>query len=463
MLAVAAIVSLIAAQWMLGPDPSASFYLVQYRAWELLFGSLLALGALPSNSNAVVNNMLGLAGLALIGGSIFLMSTATPFPGISALPVCIGTILLIYSGMGSTTIVSWLLSLPPARMIGLISYSLYLWHWPVWVFGSQIIEPKSLPSKLMFIAISLVLAFISWRFIEAPFRKRPYATSPGKTVTYTGVAMVAVAIVAVAMPLAAQSFWRVPPRVEEIVRFFRYDPQAAFRSGSCFLEGNAQKFDPGTCLEISSTKPNYVLLGDSHAAHLYAGLSANKAVNVLQATASGCKPIVGTTGEDRCTHLMSMMLKDFLPKHHFDTIVISARWKDEDIPGLLKAIKQLKPHASRIVVSGPIVEYDMALPRILAKAVYDNDPALTTKHRLTAQPGIDAKLRDAVAPTGAKYVSMYDAVCPNKDCIVWAAENEPLQFDYGHLTADGSRLAIARVAADIFGADQDKLAAQVTK
>src|SRR5262249_26606609 len=147
----------------------------------------------------------------------------------------------------------------------------------------------------------------------------------------------------------------------------------------------------------------------------------------------------------RCTDLVSYMFNDFLPKHHVNGVVLSGRWQTSDIPRLLSAVKKLRPYTDKLVVLGPIVEYDRALPRLLAQAMYDGDNGLPSRHHREGPRDVDQAMRQALATSGATYVSLYDAVCPKGACTLWTADNNPLQFDYGHMTAEGSRLILSRV------------------
>ncbi|WP_413989296.1 acyltransferase family protein [Labrys okinawensis] len=453
-LGVVAVLSFAASVFMVQQDASAAFYLVQYRTWELLAGGLLSLGLAPRLSSPRTANVLAVLGLVLVAGSIFLLNNTSPFPGLGALPVCLGTCLLIHSGSSGQTMVGRLLSLPPVRFVGLISYSLYLWHWPVWVFGNQVHEAHTFAIRVSYIGLSFVLAALSWKFIEAPFRVRPYRTAPVRTLGYASLGMVTVLIASLLVPPAASAYWRVPPQVEEVAAFANYDANKSYRTGECFLTSEFNKFSmyrQDSCLALSDKKPNYLLVGDSHAAHMYPGMLAEgKDINILQASASGCKPIFDTYGDKRCTDLVKFVFNDFLPRHPVDTVVLSALWVDSDLPGLLREIAELKRYSKRVVVLGPIVLYDVALPRVLAKSLYEKDEALVATHRVSAVKGTDRLFAQAVPKTGADYVSVYDAICPAGACTLWTDDNKPIQFDYGHLTPEGSELIVSRIAPALF-------------
>ena len=137
-----------------------------------MLGALLALGAIPIIRSRIASEILAALGLVLIGASVFAFTPETPFPGPAALLPCSGAALVIYQAHPGRTFVGRMLAARPLVFIGLISYSLYLWHWPVFVFATYIDlrEPSGAASAAL-IALSFVLAALSWRFIEQPFRK----------------------------------------------------------------------------------------------------------------------------------------------------------------------------------------------------------------------------------------------------------------------------------------------------
>lgn len=107
------VITLILSQWRLATDPSAAFYLVQYRTWELMIGSVLALGMIPESRGGVVADVVGAIGLGCIGASALLLTKISSFPGINAAPACIGAACLIWSGSARRTLAGRLLSIPP--------------------------------------------------------------------------------------------------------------------------------------------------------------------------------------------------------------------------------------------------------------------------------------------------------------------------------------------------------------
>jgi peptidoglycan/LPS O-acetylase OafA/YrhL len=138
--------SLTADQIWLSKDVLAAFYFTPLRAWEPLVGALLAAGWIAPSRSALVRQGLGLAGLAAILGSMALLRPDTPFPGLAALPACLGAALVLQAGRGGSSapsLAGQLLSSAPLVALGTASYSLYLWHWPVLTFLRLGLSPSA--------------------------------------------------------------------------------------------------------------------------------------------------------------------------------------------------------------------------------------------------------------------------------------------------------------------------------
>lgn len=165
------IISLGWSQWAAWHQPSAAFYLTPARAWELMAGCLLAIAYRPQSSRLKCEGF-SIAGIALIVLSIVTFSKQTSFPGFAALIPVGGTMLLIWFAQPGT-LTAKLLSTRLLVGIGLISYSTYLWHQPLFAFARHIsLQP---PPQWVFISLavlSVALGYLSWRWIETPWRHR---------------------------------------------------------------------------------------------------------------------------------------------------------------------------------------------------------------------------------------------------------------------------------------------------
>jgi peptidoglycan/LPS O-acetylase OafA/YrhL len=434
-------------------NPDFAFYLTPCRAWELALGALLAFGFFPLPATAPAKTVVGYAGLILIAAAVFFGSAATPLPVIE-LAAAGGAAMIIGSSESGVSPVGRLLSLRPAVLVGLISYSLYLWHWPIFVFqrsDSFLLDNGSgVAAKTLLIAFSFGAAYLSWRYIETPFRRAAPRLPSYAAFAGAGAAMVSLSLLALLWIGQNGVPSRFTPQVVSVGSYLAYDPSAAFRGGSCYIWSNRQHYDAGHCLQLSAERPNYLLLGDSHSAHLWPGLSAALPnVNLMQLSASMCRPVVqprSLIDFSFCPRLMRYVFDDFLVNHKVDRVLLSATWKDDDIPALARTLDMLVARGIDVVVFGPIVEYDRALPRLLADEIRYRLPRLASDARTPGIAERDRRMAALVAEKGARHVSVYDAVCPLGVCTEYAVGEVPLQFDAGHLTREGS-LRIGRLLA----------------
>ncbi len=432
------------------------FYLTPFRAWELALGALLSIKFIPAPQTELARNLCGSIGMLLLLGAIFLGSPSAPLLLMMSLASIGATLVIASSERGISAVGKWL-SLRPLVFVGLISYSLYLWHWPLIVFqrtDGLLAGSSGATTKLILIAVSIAVAWLSWRFVEMPFRARATDTSTGMVFSIAATAMTSIAALCGLVLVVGGAPFRFPERVVSIASYLAYDPSEPFRAGHCYLTGNRQQLDVQTCMKLDAKRPNYLLVGDSHAAHLWLGLSsAMPDVNLMQATAGACRPAVeriSLLDSRACPRLMQFVFNDFLVNHRVDKVLLSASWKDEDIPALSDTLDTLMSRGLDVVVLGPIVEYDGALPRLLADEILRHSPSIADAMRT---PGIrerDRAMRRMVTAKGATYLSVYDTVCRDGNCDEFAEGDIPLQFDAGHLTAEGS-VEVGRRLAPFFG------------
>lgn len=188
-----ALISLLLSEWASRYAPSGNFFLAPTRAWELLAGSTCAIIQMSSSRRPA--NWLSVAGLALILFSIFYYDERTPFPSAYALVPVFGTVLVLLYGSGSTW-TARMLSQPLLVGIGLISYSAYLWHQPLFAFAR--LSPFDTSDTLMLALslCSLALGFLSWKYVETPFRRRPRPALPTRPAVFATSAVAGAAMIA---------------------------------------------------------------------------------------------------------------------------------------------------------------------------------------------------------------------------------------------------------------------------
>ena len=298
LLLVLAATSLILAQLKLGQHPKDAFYVSYYRMWELMTGAALAIASpfiLPRRAAALIAT----AGLAAIAYAVLFYNSAMPFPGLTALAPCLGAALIIAAG-GSRNPVSSALGLGPFRFVGLISYSLYLIHWPLLSFAHLYLnDVLALPQRLFLVLASVFLAFMSWRLIETPFRVAPplHANTFFRGAVAAGVLCVAgVAFVNTA---------GFPSRVSDKVLAAEALPAKSYAEVAAYCHPVAVEGLRGgaACVLGDPKRKAYdiVLWGDSHAHHFAPAIAslakANNASGILF-TFSSCGPLLdwGTPG-----------------------------------------------------------------------------------------------------------------------------------------------------------------------
>jgi peptidoglycan/LPS O-acetylase OafA/YrhL len=435
-------------------NPSFAFYWPVTRAWELLCGSILALVEIPGMKNRWLRNAAAMAGLILICFAATSYNAYTPFPGIAALAPCLGAGLIIGAGSAGKTLVGRFLSIRPLVFIGLISYSLYLWHWPVLVFQSMGMSIDGLSvttQKLFAFGVSFLLATLSWRFIESPFRGNPRSVSPAKMFQVAALCASVPALAGCAFLLLHGVPSRFPANAITVASYLDNSAtQSRYRTGTCFLTEaySFQKFDQSVCLHESSTLPNYLIFGDSHAAQLEYGLSSVfPNVNFMQATASGCKPtlVQEVRLAPQCVKLVDFILRDYLPRSHVKVVLFAGHWRASDLDNIYPTIQYIRSLGITPVIWGPVVEYDASLPRLLAMSIEKTDSGLAQRHRLVTVSDLDHQMAElARNQWHVKYFSYFDALCKNGECQEYGAPEVPLQEDTTHLTESGSILVAER-------------------
>ena len=434
--------------------PSVSFFLLPTRVWELGVGALIAAGGAPRIGSARGRGLLALLGVALIAYGVIGLSEADPFPGWRALYPVLGAGLIIAYGAG--TGVGGVLSRGPLVYVGKISYSLYLWHWPVIVFYRMVQGPALAPAEIaLVIGLSWLLADLSWRFVERPFRAEGFRLAPAPRVVGAGVACLAVFLALGGLISLTGAYWRAyPPEVLRIAAYTDYVSSAdhAYQFGygdGCAVSGytSGDEFDREKCLRVEPGRPNYLVIGDSHAGAVWRALSlAYPGAHFIKASISGCRPLLDAEGEAPCRDVINYVYRDFLPKNRLDGVILVGRWRATDFPKVAPTLAHLKPLAGEVVVFGPTVEYDGEFPLLLAREKLTGVDGFTEEALDPEKKGLsDALGRVVAAEGGVDYVPVYDAICAEGRCIETTPEGVPLQFDYGHLTLAGAELVVARI------------------
>lgn len=434
--------------------PEAAFYLLPFRFWELGLGLLVALRLVPVPRRRVARAGAGLTGLALIAASTLVYTSATPFPGVAALAPCLGAAMVIHAGLdGEPALPNRLLGWGPVRFVGLVSYSLYLWHWPFIVLQTSdaafFADGDKLRSKLGLFAIVFTVAVLSWRFVERPAREAARGRPASVIVPWASAAALVAAVCGVVLAFSGFAD-RYPPEAARLAAY-PADDFGHFRRKRCFItqEDRLADFDARACLAPAPDKPNELLLGDSHAAHLWHGLSSVlPGVNFEEAAVAGCPPTIVDPGRSKpfCRDVMDGVyasLKDRPPAK----LILAARWRPNDVEPLAETLRRVRAMGVRTVLIGPIVQYGYALPRLLADGIRFGDPDRASRFRDREAEALDVRLGALARSAGVDYISLQALLCGSDRCVTLDDERAPLQFDGGHLTAGGSTFVARKLVA----------------
>ena len=325
--------SLLASVWMTSRNPSTAFFLLPSRAWELGVGALLAhydsRAALARHSlPAWARQALGVAGLAAVVVAITLYDDSTPFPGIAAaLPVFGAAMLIAANGSAVNRVI---LGNKALVFVGLISYSLYLWHWPLLSFARLVTDrPISVNTALVLVALSFLLAIASWRFVEQPFR----TSKAGDAATLWRYGAATAAMLAIGVALVAGRGW--PQRLPD--DFVAIERGAPIPGDPCLVLYGQSALNLSPACVRGSAHGTVALIGDSHAAAIAAGLrvlAVQHGLGFTQLTKASCPALKGVTRRmpdhplhaGECAAFNQAMLAKVRDDATIKTVVLAGYW-----------------------------------------------------------------------------------------------------------------------------------------
>ena len=444
--ALAAACSLGLSIFLTSKAPTANFFVLPTRAWELLLGVLVALAPWAPTTNRIVREVTALAAVALIGFAVLSYTSATPFPGLAAFVPTFATAVLIYLGKaGRPTLVASGLSFRPIVAVGLISYSLYLVHWPIIVFARYALL-RDLHGWEIVAAVgaAFVLAYLSYRFIETPFRRPRRPTRRGRLFIGT------TAVLAGVCGIGLVGVWTggarfLHPTFLQPVEAEAQGPDL-WLTQRCFLENqNASAWAGDLCVRTKGASGNALLWGDLFAAQYMAGLLANQdklTRNVVEYTFAGCPPVLSYRSYARpgCQDFNARVF-DVIARYHIDTVVLSARWdemRERGLQGTSDTIDRLRARGITVYVIGqsPMFAFDV---QVLDYRGAGKDAAGDGAWYLSFDHALSEAVR--TASTHAHFVDPLSAFCSHGLCR-YETKAGLLFADYGHLSELGSDLAV---------------------
>jgi peptidoglycan/LPS O-acetylase OafA/YrhL len=468
--AVAAI-SLVAAEWASVKFPSASFYLLPTRAWELLLGALVAF-YMFRKTDICGNQSLSVLGLAVLAFSILTFDEQTPFPGLIALIPTIGVVFIVINTREGM-LVHKALSNRLLVGVGLISYSAYLWHQPIFAFSQhRSIDEPTVEFLISLILLTFALSWVSWRFVERPFRDKRRFTR--KQIFVFAVSVSGLFMLIGAVGHALNGF---PGRFEyPSLPNYVFDNRALQRDSWSLLRELSRDENYGVDNSpfdnqswFSETEsPKILLVGNSHSKDLYNVLLSSKDARAAFEFARYGTQISELEGREPSF----FQLPNYLQA---DAIMIVTRYDRHDIEALPGLIRRFTLDGKLSVIVSQSIEFENYNSRTLADSIVERtirfrqggviDQAelverINTTYTSHYQDGnvyrdgfvrdANTALRNIAIETNSIFLDRVDYLCGDNDvqCLGVSKDLKKLFFDEAHYTLDGAKFFGTRVDSE---------------
>lgn len=468
MIFIALATSLVISEcWLLKDNSQAAYFLLPSRLFELLTGTAVALLPAARGLPLKMGSWAGLTGVGLVIAAAALFGSETLFPGLAALIPCLGAALVIWAD-NDEGLARRFLATPPLVFMGTISYSLYLWHWPLLAFGRLTMGPEfDGAAALLLVIVSILIATLSYRWIEKPF----LVQQDDSRAKDNWRSLVCAGLTAGFIFGAGQI----------IVRFdgfpARYSPDALAlaeargdynpRRGACHNGlGRPRTYGENCRFGDPSAAPDLAVWGDSRGAEISVALgeqAKSKTRSIMQITASGCPPALGYREADHphCEGWIATTLAALTADERITTVVLAAAGASYDDQESLKTgyertVQALVAAGKAVVLisENPIYHFDP--PAFLALTQnFGGDPTKTQAPATRLQTGKSGRWRqflEALAgASGASLVDPSDAFCSQEHCRLYDRTAGVLYFDSFHLSVAGAKLAMAPLSDAIYG------------
>lgn len=474
---VTAIITFIGAAFIVRNSPSSAFYLLPFRAWELLLGSLLALKASHITLKPRMAEILSWLGLAGIFIPVFLYNDDTLFPGALALPPCLGAAAIILANTQQQTSVGRLLSCRGPVFIGLISYSLYLWHWPILAYArySQLFEVTWVIATGC-MAGALILATLTWYFIERPVRNRRLFKTTKQVYLVSLISLLLLS----GGGLFIHFTKGVPHRLsDEVVQLAAGALDTNPHRDRCNKPDFARFASDDIC-QLNAGKnipPTFMVWGDSMADALspaFFEIADKHNINGYVATAHGCQPVLGfsqrvykgfdcpgfnnhvlnlVVGKNIKTVFLIANWMDIFQPHHDNYDYASMDWYEPYKPfydqinmaALRRTVDQLESHGVKVYIFIDPPSAPFNPPTYMAmRAMYHvkglPEVASLEGYLASRKMTVD-KFMSINAERDITFIDPRTRLCDDKSCIIRDG-NHSLYYDPGHMSAYGARYLI---------------------
>lgn len=453
--------------------PAPGFYNFTGRVWELALGAALALGLLPRLRRGIIPEALAASGVALILGAILLFDKYTVFPGAMALVPTLGALFILWAGEeGRQTLAGRVLAAPPLVFVGLISYSLYLWHWPVLVFLRLVEGPH--PGAAMVagaVALAVGLAALSWRFVEAPFR-RAGDTTLRQELKSIGAGIGGLALL-VAIGFGLSLSHGLPGRASPAAMAAERAASDSWKGTAlCLLGPNADTPLTGCRFgQDAPDRPEIAVWGDSLANHhgpALDDLARGLGFTLVQVTKAGCAPRLPAGAEQRaptreaevCDRFRERALAAILADPAIRVVVIGGNWDaggtlDAALASLGRAVRQITDTGRGVILIAPPPAFASGGGRCIARRRFMGlDEALCALPADVAARQVarveTSLIALAQADPRVRVVLPRSRFCDAEACRPTVA-GQVVMTDGGHLNVAGSQLLRDDLAAALAG------------
>ncbi len=455
-------------QYYFSSDPSFVYYMLPARAGELLVGAIAAHHVCTEGDRTIHSGLvqtMAVVGGILVIGSLFLVSEQAPFPGYQAIPPTIGTTMLILAGHYGKSWPTGLLRLQPMVWVGLVSYSAYLWHWPILAFlhygGFEIGFQLGAAVLLM----TMVLAWLTFRFVEQPFRRSQLPFIQVALRQYALPAVVIGAAAVVSLKTDGFAFHWLSDDYENRIAEVRDTTRPAFEYDYVCQKQrvDAKDLEDPVCVvgAESDAVPEAILWGDSNAAHYIGMLGAfakesgfsfrNIEVGACPPLRSDVEGIVTEIRLNDCRHSNRNIWESIGP---YRTVILSASWTG------YQARSERFLQATKDTVLALVKQDKNVL--LIGKAPVIDSYDRRCREKAASFPFMDCQMQPVpISPDVVKInlqlrrfaekharVEYFDAnqyLCPDGQCPVFDESLNPVYFDSHHLTLRSSWELGARI------------------
>ncbi|MFK5893273.1 MAG: acyltransferase family protein [Pseudomonadota bacterium] len=456
-----AVFSFLLAEYMYNNAPSFVYYMLPTRAGELLIGAIsthivMRHGAIEINLKVV--QFLAVTGFVLILGSLVLLSEDNVFPGFRAIPPTIGAALLILSGHYGRSWAAYVLQLKPMVWVGVISYSAYLWHWPILAFYRYSQPEMTVFSGTVIFLSTMILGWISYLYIECPTRR-----SLGSAYKiFTQYFIIPVGILAfvslVSMKLDGYGIRWFSDEYKFRLNVLNEETRPAYKYDYVCQRQLITKndIDDKRCVIGGDSKEQTrtILWGDSNAAH-YIGMlgefSRELNFSFMNLEVGSCPPIksdpasfVGAKRLSDCRKSNELILQNI---EQFKVVIISSNWSnyqsksDDFIAVFFDTVKELVSSGKMVILIGkaPVIStYDRLCREKLLSFPYMNCNINSVS---LSKDVADVNRSLKLFADNTKNVEYYDInnyLCPNNECSAFNKSGKVIYYDTSHLTLNAS-------------------------